>query len=98
MKIRLLLLLVLSMGYSAFAQPGLVRTRSFNTGWKFFLGDAAAADPAFNDGSWRKLNLPHDWSIELPFDSTSPTGTGGGALRGGIGWYRKTFTLPATEK
>ncbi|OQP58962.1 glycoside hydrolase [Niastella vici] len=73
-------------------------TFSFNAGWKFFPGDAAAADPAFNDNTWRQLDLPHDWSIELPFDSTSPTGTGGGALRGGIGWYRKTFTVPASEK
>ena len=45
----------------------------------------------------RSLNLPHDWSIELPFDSTSPTGNGGGALRGGTGWYRKTFTLPTAQ-
>jgi beta-galactosidase len=37
-------------------------------------------------------------AIELPFDSTSPTGNGGGALRGGIGWYRKTFTVPASSK
>ncbi|HEY6975368.1 MAG TPA: beta-galactosidase GalB, partial [Chitinophagaceae bacterium] len=47
---------------------------------------------------WRNLKLPHDWSIELPFDKNSPTGTGGGALRGGTGWYRKTFTLPGETK
>ncbi len=75
------------------------RITSFNSEWKFYLGDAHGAfDPSFNDESWRSLDLPHDWSIELPFDSTSPAGTGGGALRGGIGWYRKTFTLPLTSK
>jgi beta-galactosidase len=98
MKMRLLLLTVLFFYNAVTAQTGFVRTRPFNDGWKFFLGDAPAAEPSFNDDSWRKLKLPHDWSIELPFDSTSPTGTGGGALRGGIGWYRKTFTLPAAEK
>src|SRR5689334_15554658 len=74
-------------------------TQSFNKGWKFFLGDATdASSPAFSDAAWRSLDLPHDWSIELPFDKESPTGNGGGALRGGIGWYRKTFTMPATAK
>lgn len=81
------------------AQVKTERTRSFNTGWKFFLGDnASASAPSFNDAAWRSLNLPHDWSIELPFDKDSPTGNGGGALRGGIGWYRKTFTLPLSVK
>ncbi len=71
----------------------------FTRDWKFFLGDdSSASSPSFNDVSWRTLNLPHDWSIELPFDSTSPTGNGGGALRGGTGWYRKTFTLPLSSK
>ncbi|THU40280.1 glycoside hydrolase family 2 protein [Niastella caeni] len=84
--------------FSATAQPTRVR-EDFDRNWTFNLGNVSRAeDASFNDASWRKLNLPHDWSIELPFDSTSPTGTGGGALRGGLGWYRKTFTLPATDK
>src|SRR3982750_559104 len=71
--------------------------QSFNTNWKFYLGDEKGAEqPAFPDASWRSLNLPHDWSVELPFDRNSPTGTGGGALRGGIGWYRKSFTVPSS--
>src|SRR6478672_692661 len=74
-------------------------TVSFNKDWKFHLGDIENAGAEnFNDNDWRSLNLPHDWSIELPFDKNSPTGPGGGALRGGTGWYRKTFTLPAHEK
>ena len=84
---------------TAISQAETKRTVSFDSGWKFYLGDApGASDPSFNDASWRTLDLPHDWSIELPFDSTSPTGTGGGALRGGMGWYRKTFTLPPSSK
>lgn len=74
-------------------------TLNFNSGWKFYLGDAEDAEKTvFNDNSWRHLSLPHDWSIEGSFDKNNPAGTGGGALPGGIGWYRKTFTLPASAK
>src|SRR5690348_16955963 len=72
---------------------------NFDNDWKFILDSVNsyyATD--VNDASWRTLDLPHDWSIEMPFDSTSPTGTGGGALRGGLGWYRKTFSLPESSK
>jgi beta-galactosidase len=94
-----LLLVFISTSSSTYvnAQPRTIN--KFNNDWKFFLGDEPAAiDNSFNDAAWRSLNLPHDWSIELPFDSTSPTGTGGGALRGGMAWYRKTFSLPETDK
>ena len=40
--------------------------------------------------------MPHDWSAELPFNKSSPAGGGGGFLDGGVGWYRKTFTLDAS--
>jgi beta-galactosidase len=88
--------LIAGVVLNAQQNPG---TESFNKNWKFFLGDVTkASNEDFNDAGWRSLQLPHDWSIELPFDSASPTGTGGGALRGGIGWYRKTFSLPASSK
>ena len=51
-----------------------------------------------NDDTWRKLDLPHDWAIEGPFDRASPANHDGGYLNGGVGWYRKTFTLPAEAK
>ena len=70
------------------------RGKSFNDGWKFYLGNASGAEqPTFNDTSWRGLGVPHDWSAELSFNKTSPAGNGGGLLDGGIGWYRKAFTL-----
>jgi len=50
------------------------------------------------DGTWRVLNLPHDWSIEGKFSKDNPASPEGGALPGGIGWYRKTFTVPAASK
>src|SRR2546423_12319586 len=97
--ISVIALTILLLSNNLIAQVTQERTQSFNNGWKFFLGDnSSAASLSFDDAGWRNLNLPHDWSIELPFDKESPTGTGGGALRGGIGWYRKVFTLPLFTK
>ncbi len=54
-------------------------------------GDLAL--PGFDDSAWRILELPHDWAVEGDFNAANPSGTGGGALPGGIGWYRKHFRL-----
>ena len=71
------------------------RSILFNEGWTFNLGDVAGAkEKVFDDEGWRKLNLPHDWSIELDFNKNSPSTHEGGYLDGGIGWYRKSFVLP----
>jgi beta-galactosidase len=51
-------------------------------------------DPAFNDSAWRALDLPHDWAIEGPFDMAIENETGKLPWEG-IGWYRKTFDVPA---
>lgn len=68
---------------------------SFDTDWRFYKGDVAGAEGReFDDGSWRKLDVPHDWSIEGPFDEKNMTGRGGGYLPSGVGWYRKHFLLP----
>ena len=75
------------------------RAVSFNDGWRFMLGDSPAmSSPGFDDASWRRLDLPHDWAVEGDFSEDNPSGTGGGALPGGVGWYRKTFTLPGADK
>ena len=67
---------------------------NFDKGWLFILGDSAQmATPTYNDNHWRKLCLPHDWAIEGDFYAGNPSGAGGGALPGGIGWYRKHFLL-----
>jgi beta-galactosidase len=79
------------------SRPG--KTVSFNQDWRFRLGDVAGVqDAGFDDSQWRQLDLPHDWSIEGEFSEQNPAGTGGGALPGGLGWYRKMFTVPATAK
>ena len=92
----LLLTTVLAIAIAAHAQTA--RTiQSFDQDWRFSKGDAPGAEsPAFNDASWRKLDLPHDWSIEGPYDRNNSTGRGGGYLPGGIGWYRKSFTAGNT--
>jgi beta-galactosidase len=85
------------------AQPG--RSVDFTTAWKFALVNpngitdptgayARAMDPGYDDSAWRTVNVPHDWSIELNPTAEGGTNSGTGFLQGGLGWYRKTFTLP----
>ena len=74
---------------------------NFNKDWKFCLNletDSNPADIEFDDSGWRTLDVPHDWAIEGDFDEHNPSGTGGGALPGGIGWYRKTFKVSKKDK
>jgi len=71
----------------------------FNSDWKFMLDDKAVFEsPAFNDSTWRSLDLPHDWSVEGKFEAKNPAGGNGAFLPCGIGWYRKTFVLPDSMK
>ncbi len=66
--------------------------QNFGRNWLFALGDDESASATdYDDSGWRKLSLPHDWAIEGDFSINNPSGTGGGALPGGIGWYRKHF-------
>lgn len=64
----------------------------FDFNWRFAPDDHPGAEqPGFDDSAWRVLDVPHDFSIEHPFDSTYTTGPGGGYTYSGIGWYRKAF-------
>ncbi|HEV8509573.1 MAG TPA: glycoside hydrolase family 2 TIM barrel-domain containing protein [Gemmatimonadales bacterium] len=75
------------------------QTVSFDHAWRFHLGDVAGAQqPAFDDAGWRTLDVPHDWSIEGEFSEQNPAGVAGGALPGGVGWYRKVFSIPAADR
>ena len=88
-------LFFLSVALMAISLSMQARQRdNFDKGWLFILGDSAQmATPTYNDNHWRKLCLPHDWAIEGDFYAGNPSGAGGGALPGGIGWYRKHFLL-----
>jgi beta-galactosidase len=76
------------------------RTReSFDFGWKFRRGEAQGAQAIeFDDAAWRDVDLPHDWSIEGPFDQNAPSSGPGGYLPAGIGWYRKSFRIPESDR
>jgi len=86
-------------------------------GWKFHLGDdwgtgerldkagqsTGPASPKFDDRTWRALNLPHDWAVELPFDPKADVShgfkpVGPGYPSNSVGWYRRSFPLPAEDK
>jgi len=83
--------------------------KDFDNGTGYFsyltkasYGDGAAA-ANFDDRSWRKLNVPHDWAVEQPFSSNTNASHGFKAIGrnfpdASIGWYRKTFQIPATDK
>jgi len=77
---------------SASAQQTRIET-DFNNNWKFKLNDSTITgyESSIDDSSWRVLNLPHDWSIESDFSKDFSATPGGGALPGGLGWYRKSF-------
>lgn len=67
---------------------------NFDKNWTFIQEDAKdAIKPIFDDSKWRKLDVPHDWSIEGAYDKANLTARGGGYLPSGIGWYRKKFVL-----
>ena len=71
----------------------------FDNHWLFALQDSVTmSSPNFNDNAWRRLSLPHDWSIEGDFQATNPSGATGGALPGGIAWYRKHFDVPSYDR
>ena len=93
---KLFALAILLLG----AQSLSARNRqSFDKDWLFVLADSAGMQKSeYADGHWRSLNLPHDWAIEGDFAPSNPSGASGGALPGGIGWYRKHFSVNPREK
>lgn len=90
-KIFVLCLLLAGLFESA-AQVSFGEPALFNEDWKFILADdPSMKDADYDDSRWRNLDLPHDWSIEGQLSPTLASCTG--FLPGGIGWYRKTFTI-----
>ncbi|HEY3206314.1 MAG TPA: glycoside hydrolase family 2 TIM barrel-domain containing protein, partial [Gaiellaceae bacterium] len=68
----------------------------FDRGWRFHLGDIPGGiwSDRLDDSSWRSLDLPHDWSIELERDPTEVSGSDGGFFPTGVGWYQKRLPVP----
>ena len=80
--------------------PAPARTiKSLDEDWSFFQGDAPGAEkPGTDTSAWRKVSVPHDWSIEGNFRKDAPTTGSGGWLPSGVAWYRREFTMPAEAK
>lgn len=81
---------------AALQRPRVVQ--QFTTGWRFLEADAAGAEkPDFDDSTWTTVTLPHDWAIAGPFKEDAATRGAGGFAPSGVGWYRKTFTVPEID-
>ena len=107
MKKNFFLVIFSLVSFQCFAQRKIL----LDEGWRFHRGDIANAQQVnFEDNNWRNVDLPHDWSIEdlpagqtglpgtnSPFDPGAINGVGVGFTTGGIGWYRKAFTLPVNQ-
>lgn len=92
--IGLLALLILN---TIQAQPQFGKEILFNNDWRFILSDEKeVADPKLDDSKWQQINLPHDWSVKGTYSPERASCTG--YLPGGIGWYRKIFSVPVSEK
>lgn len=68
---------------------------NWNLGWFFYHkageGDGCPPDPAGSGltPGYRPVKLPHDWSLEYPFDEKAASCGSGGYVETGIGWYKK---------
>lgn len=99
MKKHYLFLFICTVLFSCSSSKKVRENVDFTEGWKFYLGDDSIAYNAqYDDAKWRILDLPHDWSIEADFSLKNPATPGGGALPGGIGWYRKDFVVDKSDE
>ena len=105
---------VLLIGFTSFGkgpEKGSAKRRvTFDYGWRFLKDSIISAEnPDFNDTSWRILDVPHDWSIEDlpgqngkdiigPFNKSDVDKMSSGYLTGGVGWYRKSFTVKEEDQ
>ncbi|WP_236624627.1 glycoside hydrolase family 2 TIM barrel-domain containing protein [Rhodopirellula sp. SWK7] len=88
-SLRLFMFVVAALTTASNVHGGDSRAVDFNSGWLFSLQEQPAHSVDVDDTAWRHVQLPHDWSVESPFDPTLEGCTA--YLPGGIGWYRKHF-------
>jgi beta-galactosidase len=98
------------------ADPSARERLLFDFGWKFHLGNDwgnaqnlakagtgyGPASISFGDASWRRIDLPHDWAVEMPFDQKADGAHGFRSVgpefpQNSVGWYRRVFDVPATD-
>lgn len=99
-KVFLLVLLVVNFVLAQTNKKSdFERKQNFDSDWKFSLGDNQSHSKTdFDDSSWRKLDLPHDWSIEGKSEKNNPSAGDGGFYPMGTAWYRKAFSVPVEWK
>lgn len=111
-EIRAFLLLILFFSVSVVSgQDKEERFLDFNKGWEFKKSNSAVGlqEVSLDASNWRKVNLPHDWSIEDlpnqipdsivgPFSKAAIGTINTGFTIGGTGWYRNTFQLNSKQK
>lgn len=96
-KYRFIFFLAMQLCLLQVFSQGFGRRELINDNWFFYLGDGKYLGAEYFDHSqWRKLDLPHDWSVEAVASPDLSSCTG--YLPGGIGWYRKDLDIPANEK
>lgn len=96
-KISVLMIFMVAIPCGLLAQPGFGEAEKFNDGWRFRLDDDKLASTVdYNDDRWRRVQLPHDWTVKQPLSPSLASATG--YLPGGIGWYRKKFQVDAVKK
>jgi len=83
-------------------------SKDFSNGTSYFTyfaktgyGDGAAA-PEFEDRTWREVDIPHDWAVELPFSAEASHSHGYKTIgwkypETSVGWYRKRFQIPTSD-
>ena len=91
-----LLFLLMSCSWSLKAQ-GFGEKQLLNDGWSFNLGDGKYYGiELFDHSEWRKVDLPHDWSVEQFASPENASCTG--YLPGGIAWYRRFLDIPSAKQ
>ncbi|MEM9340729.1 MAG: glycoside hydrolase family 2 TIM barrel-domain containing protein [Bacteroidota bacterium] len=97
-QIVIILVAAFAFACSSEKKPALQRVADFNFDWKFQLMEdtATLTQIPLDDSDWRDVRLPHDWSVESPFDSAWEGATG--YLPGGVGVYQKHFTLTEADQ
>ena len=100
----ILMFALVPLGATAQSKGGLVHrgqrtVQELSTDWKFLQGDASEAEAsAFDDAAWQRVTVPHDWAIAQTFDQASKSGGAGAFLPGGVSWYRRELSLPASQR
>ena len=88
------------------------KARDFSHGTEYFSyvakilsnnGNEGPVSPSFDDSSWQKVNLPHDWVVDLPFAEEASHSHGYKCVgwrypENSVGWYRKKFTVPESDR